>query len=157
MFVVLQVFKGAGVLLQCFQALVHTKRISQCSSSLKYNFISFETVEECTSEVVQVQGFICGKVGANDSSMEDFVPPPPPLSIPNFAPFLTKFLNETLQVDEHQWDSWSDLRWRVSLVPRSPMFLPSICVHNNTQNRKTSKSTGKAWEHSSRTWCVDTR
>ena len=36
-----------------------------------------------------------------------------------------------------------------SLVPRPLQFLPSVCVHINTRERKT----GKAWEHSSRSEC----
>ena len=36
-----------------------------------------------------------------------------------------------------------------SFVPRPPPFLSSVCVHNNTRERKTGKKTGKAWEHSS--------
>ena len=43
----------------------------------------------------------------------------------------------------------------VSLVPRPPPFLPSICVHNNTREQKTGKKTGMAWEHSSREWMRD--
>ena len=30
-----------------------------------------------------------------------------------------------------------------NLVPRPPPFLPSVCVHNNTQERKTSKKRGR--------------
>ena len=102
-------------------------------------------------------------MGANGSPIEDLAPPPslriyklvchpPKIFNTHFLHrFLTKFLNETLQVDEHQWEGWSDLRWQVSLVPRPPMFLLSICIHNNIQNRKTSeKLHGKAWEHSLR-------
>ena len=31
----------------------------------------------------------------------------------------------------------------VSLVPRPPLFLPSICIHNNTQERKTGEKRGR--------------
>ena len=31
-----------------------------------------------------------------------------------------------------------------SLVPRPPQFIPSICVHNNTRERKTSKKWGRS-------------
>ena len=30
-----------------------------------------------------------------------------------------------------------DTYLHISLVPRPPPFLPSVCVHNNTQERKT--------------------
>ena len=44
------------------------------------------------------------------------------------------------------------IRLKPSLIPRPPPFLPSVCVHNNTQKQKTSKKTGKSWEHSSHEW-----
>ena len=31
----------------------------------------------------------------------------------------------------------------LSLVPRPPLFLPSVCVHNNTRERKTSEKRGR--------------
>ena len=31
----------------------------------------------------------------------------------------------------------------ISLVPRPPPFLPSVCVHNNTRERKTGKKQGR--------------
>ena len=30
-----------------------------------------------------------------------------------------------------------------SLVPRPPPFVPSVCVHNNTQERKTGEKWGR--------------
>ena len=30
-----------------------------------------------------------------------------------------------------------------SLVPRPPPFLPSVCVHNNTRERKTGEKRGR--------------
>ena len=32
---------------------------------------------------------------------------------------------------------------KASLVPRPPLFLPSVCVHNNTWEQKTSEKRGK--------------
>ena len=33
--------------------------------------------------------------------------------------------------------------YKISLVPRPPLFLPSICVHNNTREQKTGKKWGR--------------
>ena len=40
-----------------------------------------------------------------------------------------------------QWGNWDrdhELSTQISLVPRPPPFLPSVCIHNNTRERKTS-------------------
>ena len=31
-----------------------------------------------------------------------------------------------------------------SLIPRLPLFLPSVCVHNNTREQKTSEKRGRS-------------
>ena len=30
--------------------------------------------------------------------------------------------------------------YRLSLIPRPPLFLPSVCIHNNTRERKASEN-----------------
>ena len=33
--------------------------------------------------------------------------------------------------------------YKISLVPRPPLFLPSICVHNNTREQKNGEKQGR--------------
>ena len=72
------VWSPNSYLLQCFQALVHLEGISQCSGSLRSNFIVAETVEEksiiihvselsCDNGLLLIVGLLANQVFRNQS------------------------------------------------------------------------------------------
>ena len=70
--------RESSYLLQCFQALVHFQGISQCSGSLRSNFIVVETVQEksiiinvselsCDNDLLLIVGLLANQVFRNQS------------------------------------------------------------------------------------------